>query len=184
MRLILKINLIQMKQIDIITLKRVMYELNDGKCPLLGVLVDFNKMVVDHEHKLKSEDVSINGKGLVRNAIEFRANSLEGKISSAWRRYFGSDTKKHPCTLSEFLRNLADYLEKGPFIYDNNMYVHPSEVKSKPKLRKSSYNYLKKMSIKCYGNDIKFPEYPKSKKINKILQKWYTKMDTIPEFYE
>lgn len=182
----MNITLIDLKSSDLKELKRVMYELNGGKCPLLGVDVDFDSTVVDHEHKLKSEEPSISGKGLVRNALEFRANALEGKITNNWKRYFGADVKYHPCKLSDYLRNLADYLEQGPFILENQAYIHPSEVVRQPNLKKSSYNKLKKifLNTKQPNNKKTFPEYPKSKKMTKTLEKLYTIYSIEPEFYK
>jgi len=172
-------SLIEMKPKDIKILKEELWNKNNKKCPLLDIEVPLDKIVLDHIHKLKHDEPS-EQKGTIRNAIEFRANSMEGKITNNWKRYFGSDESKHLISLPNFLRNLADYLEEGSY-YDGNYYIHPNEV-PKELLRKSSYNKLKKL----YGNSskkAKFPAYPKSKKLTKKLKELFLEFNLEPEFY-
>ena len=175
------IELIQMQNKDIKPLKEKLWEENDKKCPLLGIEVSLDKMVLDHIHKLKSEDLSID-KGTIRNALEFRANALEGKITNNWKRYFGSDESKHPISLPNFLRNLADYLEKGAYIEGDKAYIHPSEKKKEPNLSKKNYNKAKKLYnaeefVPKRKNQKKkpMPEYPKSGKATKIIKEIFSK---------
>ena len=80
----------ELKQKDILPLKAKLHKQNNGKCPLLGITVDLSNMTLDHIHKLKSESYAVD-KGTIRNAIEFRANALEGKITNNWKRYYGAD---------------------------------------------------------------------------------------------
>ena len=62
--------------------------------------------------------------------------------------------------LPTFLRNTADYFEKGAYKdEDGNMYVHPTEVKKDPKVSKSNYYRLKKLYNES-GKKKRFPEYP------------------------
>lgn len=162
-----------MQQKDILELKKKLYDLNDGICPLLKIKIPLEKMALDHIHKLKNEDYS-EQKGTIRNTIEFRANSIEGKITNAWKRYFGYDESKYPINLPDFLRNLADYLEKGAYSENNVYFVHPNEVPKSPKLSKKNYNTLKRLYIKDEGNYKKgimkkFPEFPSSGKPTKAL---------------
>ena len=172
-------NLKQLKQKDIKSMKEKLWEENEKKCPLLGIEVELDKMVLDHIHKLKGEAPS-EQKGTIRNALEFRANAMEGKITNNWKRYFGADENNHPIDLPTFLRNLADYLEKGAYqCEEGNYYIHPSEEPKQPKLMKSSYNKLKRL----YTGKAKFPEYPKSGKITIGLIKLYTDYELNPEFY-
>lgn len=131
-------------------------------CPLLKIKVPKDKMVVDHKHKLKDEEPSIDGKGLVRGVIEFRANGIEGKISNAWKRYFGADESKHPISLPDFLRNLADYLENPPLDYLK--LIHPKEKIKEEIFKKSDYNRIKKYYTKIFPNRTKVPDYPKAKR--------------------
>ena len=160
--------LISMKSTDIKKLKQIIHTENNGICPLLNIKVDVEKMVIDHIHKLKSELPS-EQKGTVRNAIEFRANAMEGKITNNWKRYFGADESKHPIPLPEYLRNLANYLEKGAYVdKEGNYFIHPSEVVKEPKLGKREFNKISK------AYSIKFPnkkplEFPKSGKWTKQL---------------
>jgi hypothetical protein len=179
-------NFILMKNKDIKALKEKLWLRNNKKCPLLGIEVPLEKMALDHIHKLKSENYS-EQKGTVRNAIEFRANGIEGKISNAWKRYFGSDESKHPISLPDFLRNLADYLEEGALVEESTYYVHPNEVPKEPKLSKRNYNKLKKLYEKkefcpTRKNQKKkpFPEFPKSSKITKALKELYEEFQVNP----
>lgn len=169
-------NFIHMKNKDIKELKEKIYEKNNGYCPLLNTYVPIEKMALDHIHKLKSDDISEN-KGVIRNTIEFRANAIEGKISNTWKRYFGADESKHPISLPDFLRNLADYLEVGAYTDgENNYYVHPTEVPKAQFISKQQYNKLKKV----YKDKAKFPEFPKSKKLSKRLKDLFEKYDISP----
>jgi hypothetical protein len=162
---------IEMKSKDIKSLKEKLWLKNNKKCPLLEIDVKLDKMALDHIHKLVAEPYS-EQKGTIRDAIEFRANALEGKITNNWQRYFGADKSKHPISLPNYLRNLADYLEKGAYSEDETFFVHPNEVPKPKKVSKRNYNKLKKL----YLNELKegnvrkkFPEYPKSSKLTKDL---------------
>lgn len=158
-----------MSQKDIKALKERLWLENGKICPLLGVSVDLDKMVLDHIHKLKSEDAS-EQKGTIRNAIEFRANAIEGKITNNWKRYFGADESKHPIDLPTFLRNLADYLDDGAYKdSEGNFYIHPNEVKKEPKLSKRTFNKIAKLYKEEYPNR-KPLTYPKSKKRTKLIK--------------
>jgi hypothetical protein len=146
-------NLTQLKQKDLKPLKQKLHNAQDNICPLLKIKVPLEQMVVDHKHKLKANPAGPNGDGLVRGAIEFRANALEGKISNNWKRYYSADESKHPITLSNYLRNLADFLENPPC---EQIYIHPSE---KPKVKKLGKRVFKKIA-KMYSE-----EYPKRKEL-------------------
>jgi hypothetical protein len=173
---------IELKQKDIKPLKEKLHKQNNGKCPLLGIEVDPSQMALDHIHKLKSEDYAPD-RGTIRNAIEFRANAMEGKITNNWKRYFGADTSKHPVDLPTFLRNLADYLEAEPYTEDGNYFIHPSEVPKTPKLKKSAYNQLVKQ-FKIKYPKRKVPVYPKSKKLTKNLDKLFTEFGITDLYYK
>ena len=178
----MSIKFVEMKQKDIKTLKEKIWLQNNKRCPLLNIEVELDKCSLDHIHKLKSEAYDIE-KGTIRNTLEFRANAMEGKITNNWKRYFGSDASKHPCTLPDFLRNLADYLENPSYCetYDNEdtYFIHPTEVPAVPKLMKSSYNKLQRV----YNGKAKFPSYPKSGKLTKQLEKLFSQFEISPEFY-
>ena len=170
--------LVQLSQKDILPLKTKLWLSNDKKCPLLGVEVPLEKMTLDHIHKLKSEEAS-EQKGTVRNAIEFRANALEGKIFNNWKRYFGNDESKHPIKLPDFLRNLADYLEAGAYCENGAYFIHPTEKPQEPKVSKANYNKLLKQ-YKQSNKKKKFPPYPKSKKLTKPLKQLFDEFDISP----
>lgn len=177
-----EIKFIEMKQKDIKILKEKIWLQNNKKCPLLNIELPLESFALDHIHRLKSEENSIN-KGVIRNSIEFRANAMEGKISNNWKRYFGADEDKHPISLPNFLRNLADYLEKGAYCEtldnEDTYYIHPNEVAKEPKLMKSSYNEL----VKINNNKLKIPEWKSSQKLTKVLEKLFIIYNIKPKFY-
>jgi len=172
----------ELKQKDILPLKTKLHKQNNGVCPLLGVPVPLDEMTLDHIHKLKSESYAPD-KGTIRNAIEFRANALEGKITNNWRRYYGSDESKHPVDLPTYLRNLADYLEAGAYTENGEYFIHPSEVPKAPKVMKSKFNKMVKLFELKYPKR-KLPEYPKSKKLTKKLEKLFAEFNINDVFYK
>lgn len=159
--------LIQLEQKDLKGFREEIYRKNSGICPILKKVVPFEKTVVDHQHKLKSEVSGIDGKGLVRGVIDFRVNSLEGKITNLWKR-LGLEKE---IELPNLLRNLADYLNDN-LQKEEIKYIHPAEKIQIPKISKSKYNALKKAYEKS-GRKAKFPEFPKSGKITEKLQKLF-----------
>lgn len=176
----------EMKSSEILALKEKLWLANNKKCPLLEIEVSLDKMVLDHIHKLNSE-VASEQKGTIRNALEFRANALEGKITNNWKRYFGADESKHPIDLPSFLRNLADYLERGAYEDEGLFYIHHTEVEKDPPLSKKNYNKLKKLYDKKEfmpkrKNQKKpvFPEFPKSKKLTVALKKLFEEFEISP----
>ena len=172
----------ELKQKDILPLKTKLHKQNNGKCPLLGITVDLSNMTLDHIHKLKSESYAVD-KGTIRNAIEFRANALEGKITNNWKRYYGADESKHPVDLPTYLRNLADYLEAGALNENGTYHIHPSEVPKAPKVKKSAYNKMVKLFELKYPRR-KTPEYPKSKKLTKKLEKLFVEFSITAFYYK
>jgi len=168
---------IYLKQKDLKQLREQIWLENNKICPLLNIEIPLNKAVVDHIHKLKNEEIS-EQKGTIRNVIEFRANAIEGKITNIWKRYFGSDESKHPISLPQFLRNLADYLEKGAYQKDGKYYVHPTEIKNE-KISKRQYNKLKK-AYEQSNKKKKFPEFPKTGKLTKPLEKLFKEFEINP----
>lgn len=167
--------LIQLKQKDIKTLKEEWHNEQNQICPIIKKKFTLDEMVIDHEHKLKSELPDASGKGCCRGAISRFANALEGKVLNNFKR-MGLD--KH-IDLPTFLRNLADYLEYN-HLKDKTLYIHPSEEVKLPKLKKTSYNKLKKE----YSGKAKFPDYPKSGKVTKALEKLYLQYNLKPEYYK
>jgi len=171
---------VELKTKEIKGLKEKLLAQNDNICPLLGIEVPADKTVLDHIHKLKSDPYAID-KGTIRNAIEFRSNALEGKISNNWKRYFGADESKHPISLPNFLRNLADYLEVGAYSEDDTYWIHPTEVPKAKKVKKTSFNKMLKAFKQKYPKK-KVPVYPKSCKLTKLLDKLFIEFN-ITNFY-
>ncbi len=131
---------------------------------------DISEMTLDHFHGLKSELPDESGKGLCRGVLHKQANSIEGKITNAFKRYGGD---KH-IDLISFLRNLADYLESNK-IHTDEKWIHPTEEPKNPKLMKSSYNKL----VKAISGKQKVPPY--NGKLTKQLEKLYEKYGIEPE---
>lgn len=167
--------IIQLKSSDLKPLKEKWHDEQKSICPILKKQITLDRTVIDHLHKLKSEEPGIDGKGCCRGAIEFRANALEGKITNNFKR-LGLDKE---IDLPSFLRNLADYLENN-HLQDDVLYIHPQEVKKEAKLKKSSYNKLKNI----YNLKAKFPEYPKTCKLTKKISELFRFYNLDPEFYK
>lgn len=149
--------LTQLEQKDLKKFRELQHEKQGKICPILKKEFPVEKMTVDHMHKRKDELPSEDGKGLIRGVIEFRANSMEGKILKSWKRVFGNNA---PISISEYLRNLADYLENPP-LFELQL-IHPKE-KVRDILMKSEYNKIKKWYKNKYPNRNSFPSYPKNK---------------------
>lgn len=166
-------------------LKEKWYAEELGICPILGQRRHIYEMVMDHQHKKKSENASEDGKGLCRGVIHFQANAWEGKVQNSFKRV-GMDKI---IDLPSALRNLADYLENNK-ITQGEHYIHPSERKKAPKLSKRSYNklvkkYTSEIRDKGISTDVivamvKFPKY--TGKLTKKLEKLFEKHDIKPTF--
>ena len=176
---------IEMKQKDIRVLKEKLWLMNDKKCPVLGKAIPLEKMVLDHAHKRNAEAYSPT-KGVVREALDKRANAILGKVENALKRTgLGYE---EDFDLPTFLRNAADYFERGAYVDEAGaMYVHPNEVPKAPKVSKSNYNTLKKLYdqelfVPKRKGQVKkaMPKYPVSKKLTKSLQVLFEKYDVSP----
>ena len=176
---------IEMKQKEIRGLKEQLWLKNDKKCPVLGKVMTLDKMVLDHAHKRNAEAYSPT-KGVVREALDKRANAILGKLENALKRTgLGYE---EDFDLPTFLRNAADYFERGAYVDEQgDMYVHPSEVPKEPKLSKRNYNKLKNLYDKepfvptRKGQEKKpMPKFPASKKLTKALKVLFEKYDVSP----
>lgn len=166
-------SLIQLTQTSAKELRLKLHAEQNEICPLLGIKIPVEDTALDHKHKRKSDLCGPNGDGLVRGAISFRANSLEGKITNAWKRQFGFDETKHPISLPNFLRNLATYLENPPV---EQIYVHPTEKLKRPKLKASKFNLVKRYWKYLYPNR-KMPTFPKSGKVTEEFKLYMEQAD-------
>lgn len=132
----------------------------DGICPICKNKRDSSDWTVDHQHKTKSEINGVNGAGMVRGVICFKCNSTEGRMLSAYKR----SGLRHEINFTDFLRNLADYLDKP-----TTHYIHPSEKPKEPILKKRPFNKIAKAYAIEYPKKKKL-EYPKSKKATKLIK--------------
>lgn len=174
------IKYIEMKQKDIKPLKEKLWERNYRKCPVLAKEIPLDKMVLDHAHKRNDQEYSPT-KGVIRESLDFRVNAVLGKLENALVRT--GLANEEGFDIVQFLHNSADYFERGAYVEtlenEDTYFVHPNEVPKEKKLMKSSYNKLKKI----YDGKAKFPDYPKSGKITKGLERLFDKLSLIPEFY-
>jgi len=177
---------IEMKQKEIKILKEKLWLMNNKKCPVLGKAMPLDKMVLDHAHKRNAEAYSPT-KGVVREALDKRANAILGKLENALKRT-GLGYEKD-FDLPTFLRNAADYFERGAYVDgQGDMYVHPSEVPKEPKVSKSNYNKIKKLYDKepfvpkRKGQEKKpMLKYPARGKLTKGLKVLFEKYD-VPAY--
>ena len=153
----------QLKGSEVPALRAKLLEEQSGTCPIC--CNDVDAPCLDHEHTKK-----IKGSGQVRGVICRMCNVFLGKIENNCTRY-----KISLFELPRTLRNIADYVEKP-----HHPYMHPSEAPKIPRLKKTSYNKLKK----AYSGRAKFPEYPKQKKLTKGLKALFEKYEIEPEFYK
>ena len=119
---------------------------------------------LDHFHSKRH-----NGSGLVRGVLCNSCNRFLGVVENNLLRN-GIDFSDMP----EYLRSISSYVKEKHYPY-----IHPSEKKKPKKLKKSSYNALKRV----YNGKAKFPIYPKSKMLIKPLKILYDRFNIIPEFY-
>jgi hypothetical protein len=148
----------QLKQSEIPELREKLIKKQKGICPLCKR--DLDAPVLDHHHVRK-----IKGSGLCRGIICRGCNVLLGKIeNNVIRCCLAHDG------LSDWLANAAVYLRQKQLPY-----MHPTEAPKKKKLKKSSYNKLKKVAKKL-------PPYPKSEVLTKKLAEIYKLHNMEPEF--
>ena len=129
--------------------------------------------VLDHQHRgKKTDEIGVDGAGLIRGVLDNQINCAEGKIFNAMKRYCGITTNAERI---EFLEKLVEYYKKGTLPV-----IHPTEKMPEPKVSKKNYNKLKKEFVLKYPKK-KFPEYPRSGKITKVLEKLFQEFN-IPAF--
>ena len=86
-------------QADIKRIRQLLYEEQQGLCALTKLPVEFSSTHTDYAHDSEQ---------LVRGVLHRAANMSLGKIENIAVRYL----YWYPYTLPEFLRQVADYLEK------------------------------------------------------------------------
>lgn len=147
--------LIQLKQKDIPKYRELIIKEQQGLCAICKETLPIdekNGISLDHQHRTKNEPIGQNGAGLIRGVLCRDCNVFEGKIWNNSKRYGKFKT------LPQFLRAVADYLEK-----DNYPYIHPTEQEKPKYISKRQYNLLVKAHNTAHNNlkEIKNPKNPK-----------------------
>ena len=151
-----------LKRSEIKQYRDELYKKQGNKCDILNIDISPDKRVLDHIH---SEHKYYPQTGYCRGVIHSDINVLLGKIENQWNRT--SKELKEQFELDEVLILIANYIKKHK--YKKDIVIHPREYKPK-KIMKSKYNKLKKLFLEKYPNK-KFPEFPKSGKLTKDLEK-------------
>ncbi len=142
------------KQKDIKAIKVELHNKQNGICPLLYKEIHIDKMVVDHKHKRKTDEATVdNGLGMIRGALEFRANSFEGKAWNFYKR-LGLD---QDVGFSDLLRRLADFHDNAPCTVP---ILHYTEVPKRKKVKISEWNRIKKYFLELHPRKRTIPKKP------------------------
>jgi len=159
----------QMKHSEIKPLREKIHAEQNFICPICKNKIPPEDTTLDHQHKLfKDQQIGEDGAGLVRGVLCFQCNAFEGKIASSFKRL---GLHKKGVDISEMLKNLGEYLSR-----DNLPLIHPTEAPKEPKIKKTSYNKLKKVCT------VKMPAYPRSGKLTKELKKLFERFDVEVEY--
>jgi len=154
----------QLKQKDIKPIRdMILNEDQSGICLICGK--EPKIACLDHSHKKR-----IKGTGLIRGVLCSSCNVFIAKSENNCMRYGFSQNE-----LPDILRSMAEYLER-----DHYPYIHPSEAPKPKKLKKRSYNVLKK----AYIGRAKFYSYPKSGYLTKPLARLFEEYNIVPQFYK
>ena len=134
-----------MKAKDIKPLREKIWLQNNKKCPILDKEIPLDTTALDHCHKLKSQ-ISDETLGAIRTTLDFRCNALAGKIENGFKRYGLHNVEGFD--LPTFLRNTADYLERGSYVEEDEntktYYTHPNEVTKRAKVKISEWKRILK----------------------------------------
>lgn len=166
---------VQLKNKDIPEIRSKILKEQEGLCVLCNKpITERSGISLDHQHKLKSSEIGIDGGGLIRGVLCRSCNVQEGKIWNSTQRYIQAKTVQDRI---DWLENLIQYYKK-----ENYNIIHPNEAPKPKKLSKKNYNKVKKLYdteefIPKRKNQKKkpFPEYPKSGKATKILIELFEK---------
>lgn len=167
--------MIKLKELNQKEFKKLRYKqwVKQGKCcPVLKQRILYRKVVFDHKHKNKKEEIGEDGKGLLRGVLHRSANVVEGKIANLYKRY---GLHKY-ISLPELLRNIAAYIDTPPM---EPKYIHPSERPKQRKLGKREYNRICKYYFKIFPGRRKLPKYPKSGKMSKMFEELLNMVNDI-----
>lgn len=162
----------QLKSSDIKEVRTELLKEQNFKCKLCNKEIKENdKIALDHQHMTKSEIVGEDGAGLVRGVLCLACNCMEGKVWNNAQRYIQADSVQDRI---DFLEKLIIYYKK-----DNLKLIHPNEKPKEKAVSKRNYNKLKKSYI-LSNKKRKFPEYPKSEKLTKVLSLLFNEFDIKP----
>ncbi len=157
---------VQLQQKDIDPLRTKILKEQGGVCIICGKVP--KRACLDHAHKKR-----LKLSGQIRGVCCSSCNVMIAKCENNSVRY-AIPLKQLP----SILRSIADYLEKPLYPY-----MHPSEAPKPKKLQKSSYAKLvKKLKEKGYIG--KIPDFPKSGKLTKGLDKLYSIVNIKPSYYK
>lgn len=153
--------LIYIKPKDAPKFRKEFWLSQNKKCPILNDEISFSDTSLDHKHKLVSEPVGVDCKGLIRSVLHREVNSLEGKIINFWNR----TSIKNKYKLQDVLRGLIKYYD----MIDNDelpieqKYIYPTEKPEEPKekLTKTQYKKIKKYYFKIFPRRKKVPKKTK-----------------------
>lgn len=162
-----RIRIRQLRNNDISVVRQQLLINQNGEC-----LICKNQVlspVLDHSHKKK-----IKGTGLIRGVLCRNCNIFLGKIENNCSRY---RITRHD--LPVILRSIADYLERP-----HKRLIHPSEKPKEKILMKSSYNHLKKTALQAGVHQNQIPQYPKSNRLTKGLERLFNSLNIVPGFYK
>ena len=98
--------------VDVKKWRTHLYKEQKGLCALTGQEITEKEAVLDHDHKTH----------LARGVLHRQSNVVLGKIENMWGRYLKF---WYNGTLPQFLRQCADYLEKG----SHKHIIHPGWIK-------------------------------------------------------
>lgn len=159
---------IQLSGTDVQTLRTFLLKKQNGLCAIRGLPI--KSAVLDHQH-----EKGLKGTGNIRGVIDRDINIFLGKLENNCKR-FNISLEDLPTVL----RQLADYIDKGDYINeDGHTFRHPSEKPKEKTVSKSNYNRLKKQYTLSNAKK-KFPEYPKSCKLTKELEKLFNEFKIEP----
>ena len=159
-----KQKLIPLTQSELTKIRKKQYQKQKGICGILKIPIKESECVIDHKHKLKSEECGgPDGLGCLRGVVHRNANTFEGKVVKLYKRYGLSKQ----IDLSSLLRNVADYIEK-PLMEPK--YIHPNEREKRKKLNKTDYKRICKFYFVMFPRKRILPKYPKSGLINNTIE--------------
>jgi len=165
--------LIQLKKSDIDRVRNQLIIEQDGKCLISGedITKENTGVSLDHQHKFKKDINGVDGAGLIRGALSRESNVLEGKIWNACTRHL---RPKNVQERIEYLERLIAFYKLG-----TKPMIHPNEAIKEKRVSKSNYNRLAKL-YKASDAKKKFPDYPKSGKLTKLLGKLFEEYNIPP----